>query len=133
MVGSRSPGRSWPVAISVSIRAAMVAAPAPGPIDCTSGSAIMYYNIFSRRNARWARGEAPPRGDVPRGQAPHRGRRLGLSRQLWIVQAGIFLNALGWGAVLPFEVIYLHSGRGFSLGVAGSVIGVFTGLAVVAS
>jgi hypothetical protein len=32
------------------------------------------------------------------------------------VQAGIFLNALGWGAVLPFEIIYLHDGRGFSLG-----------------
>jgi MFS family permease len=64
-----------------------------------------------------------------------RGPRAGLdlSRQLWVVQAGIFLNALGWGAVLPFEVIYLHSGRGFSLGVAGSIIGVVTGLAVVAS
>ena len=72
---------------------------------------------------------------MPDAQAPRRRRRagLGLSRQLWIVQAGIFLNALGWGAVLPFEVIYLHSGRGFSLGVAGSVIGVLTGLAVVAS
>jgi MFS family permease len=58
---------------------------------------------------------------------------IALPRQLWIVQAGIFLNALGWGAVLPFEVIYLHSGRGFSLGVAGLVIGVVTGLAVVAS
>jgi MFS family permease len=88
-----------------------------------------------------ARGAAPPhddgpsRGGVPRGQAPHRKQRsgLGLTRQLWIVQAGIFLNALGWGAVLPFEIIYLHDGRGFSLGVAGSVIGVVTGLAVVAS
>ena len=72
---------------------------------------------------------------MPDAQAPRRRRRagLGLSRQLWIVQAGIFLNALGWGAVLPFEVIYLHNGRGFSLGVAGSVIGVLTGLAVVAS
>ena len=72
---------------------------------------------------------------MPDAQAPRRRRRagLGLSRQLWIVQAGIFLNALGWGAVLPFEVIYLHNGRGFSLGVAGSVIGVLTSLAVVAS
>jgi len=35
--------------------------------------------------------------------------------------------------VLPFEIIYLHSGRGFSLGVAGAVIGVVTGLAVLAS
>ena len=51
-------------------------------------------------------------------------RRLsfGLSPQLWFVQAGIFLNSLGWGAVLPFEVIYLHDARGFSLGVAGLVL-----------
>lgn len=58
---------------------------------------------------------------------------FGLSRQLWIVQAGIFLNYLGWGAVLPFEVIYLHEGRGFSLGIAGLVVGSLTGLAVVAA
>ncbi|HEU4399863.1 MAG TPA: MFS transporter [Actinomycetota bacterium] len=62
-------------------------------------------------------------------------RRLGfgLSRELWIVQVGIFLNYLGWGAVLPFEIIYLHDGRGFSLEVAGLVVGTVTGLAVVAA
>lgn len=61
------------------------------------------------------------------------GRRLGfgLSRELWLVQAGIFLNSFGYGAVLPFEVIYLHDGRGFSLGVAGIVVGLITGVAVV--
>ena len=58
---------------------------------------------------------------------------FGLPRDLWVVQVGIFLNYLGWGSVLPFEVIYLHEGRGFSLGVAGLVIGVLTGLAVVAA
>jgi MFS family permease len=58
---------------------------------------------------------------------------LGLSRELWIVQLGNFLNYLGWGAVLPFEVIYLHEARGFDLGVAGLVVGVLTGLAVVAA
>jgi hypothetical protein len=35
---------------------------------------------------------------------------LGLPRELWVVQAGFFLNYLGWGAVMPFEVIYLHEG-----------------------
>lgn len=62
-------------------------------------------------------------------------RRLGfgLPTELWIVQVGIFLNTLGWGAVLPFEIIYLHDGRGFSLGVAGFVIGTVTGLAVIAA
>jgi MFS family permease len=58
-------------------------------------------------------------------------RGLGLSRELWAVQVGIFLNTLGWGAVLPFEIIYLHNGRGFSLGTAGLVVGTITGVAVV--
>jgi MFS family permease len=60
-------------------------------------------------------------------------RRLGfgLSRELWFVEVGIFLNYLGYGAVLPFEIIYLHDGRGFSLGVAGFVVGLLTGVAVV--
>ena len=51
-------------------------------------------------------------------KSPVRRLAFGLSRELWIVEVGIFLNYLGWGAVLPFEVIYLHDGRGFSLGVA---------------
>jgi hypothetical protein len=44
---------------------------------------------------------------------------LRLSTQVWTVQVGVFLNYLGWGAVLPFEIIYLHDGRRFGLGVAG--------------
>lgn len=59
--------------------------------------------------------------------------RFGLSSEVWVVQIGIFLNYLGWGAVLPFEVIYLHEGRGFGLGLAGLVVGALTGLAVVAA
>ena len=53
--------------------------------------------------------------------------------QLWTVEAGIFLNYLGWGAVMPFEVIYLHDTRGLSLAAAGLVVGIVTGLAVVAA
>jgi len=58
---------------------------------------------------------------------------FGLSRTLWLVQAGIFLNMLGYGAVLPFEIIYLHDGRGFSVGTAGLAVGLITGMAVVAA
>ena len=58
---------------------------------------------------------------------------FGLSRELWLIEAGVFLNMLGYGAVLPFEIIYLHNGRGFSLGVAGLVVGTITGIAVVVS
>jgi len=57
----------------------------------------------------------------------------GLSRELWLVVLGIFLNYVGYGAVLPFEIIYLHDGRGFSLGIAGLVIGLVTGVAVLAA
>ncbi len=62
-------------------------------------------------------------------------RRLGfgLSRQVWIVEIGIFLNMLGYGAVLPFEIIYLHDERGFGLGFSGLVVGLVTGVAVVVS
>src|SRR5215468_10414305 len=45
----------------------------------------------------------------------------------------MFLNYLGWGCVMPFEVVYLHDGRHLSLAVAGLVVGTVTGLAVVAA
>jgi MFS family permease len=51
-------------------------------------------------------------------------------RQLWVVQAGVFLNMLGYGAVFPFEIIYLHEVRGFSLGLAGLVVGLVSGVAI---
>jgi MFS family permease len=56
---------------------------------------------------------------------------LGLSRELWLVEAGIFLNYLGYGAVLPFEIIYLRDGRGFSLGTAGLVVAMLSAVAAV--
>jgi MFS family permease len=37
---------------------------------------------------------------------------------------------LGYGAVFPFEIIYLHEARGFSLGVAGLVVGLVSGVAI---
>jgi MFS family permease len=79
----------------------------------------MYYNKNpGRPRIRGARLMASPAG-------------LGFSRELWLVEAGIFLNMLGYGAVLPFEMIYLHNGRGFSLSIAGLVVGTITGAAVV--
>jgi MFS family permease len=62
-------------------------------------------------------------------------RRLsfGLSREVWLVQVGIFLNQLGYGAVLPFEIIYLTDARGFSLNLAGFIIGTIFVVAVVAA
>jgi MFS family permease len=56
---------------------------------------------------------------------------FGLSREIWLIEVGIFLNMFGYGAVLPFEIIYLHNARGFSLGVAGLVVGTITGVAFV--
>jgi MFS family permease len=37
---------------------------------------------------------------------------------------------LGYGAVFPFEISYLHEARGFGLGIAGLVAGLVTGVAV---
>jgi MFS family permease len=56
---------------------------------------------------------------------------FGLSRELWLVEIGILLNFLGYGAVLPFEIIYLHNGRGFGLSTAGLVVAMLSGVAVV--
>jgi MFS family permease len=54
-----------------------------------------------------------------------------MNRSLWFVVAGMFINYLGYGAVLPFEIIYLHDARGFEVGTAGLIIGVIMGAAVV--
>jgi len=61
---------------------------------------------------------------------PMRRLSFGLSRQLWVIEAGVFLNMLGYGAVFPFEIIYLHEARGFSLGVTGLVVGLVSGVAI---
>jgi predicted MFS family arabinose efflux permease len=42
-----------------------------------------------------------------------------LPRQVWLVQAGGVVNALGNGIVFPFIVIYLHNVRGISFAAAG--------------
>lgn len=49
----------------------------------------------------------------------------GLPRPVWTLQLGMLVNSFGNGVVLPFLVIYLHSVRGFSLGTAGLVVGVY--------
>ena len=79
--------------------------------------------IYLKRSVSWAKLEA---------SLPSR-LSYGLSCQLWLVVFGIFLNYLGYGAILPFEVIYLHSGRGFRLNVAGLVVGLIIGMAILAS
>ena len=47
-----------------------------------------------------------------------------LPRAVQLLQVGGLLNAIGNGLVLPFTFIYLHNERGFSLGLAGVIIGV---------
>ena len=50
------------------------------------------------------------------------GWRTGLSRPVLILQAGNAVNYLGYGLVLPFEIIYLHQVRGLSTSTAGLVL-----------
>ena len=59
----------------------------------------------------------------------------GLTREVYVLEAGVLLNSFGNGVVLPFLIIYLHNVRGISLGTAGlvaaaqSVAGLFSGFA----
>ncbi len=48
--------------------------------------------------------------------------RTGLPRPVIVLQAGTALNYFGTGLILPFEIIYLHQGRGFSTATAGLVL-----------
>jgi MFS family permease len=45
-----------------------------------------------------------------------------LPGKVWLLQLGVLINFLGNGMVAPFLVIYLHFGRGISLGLAGSAV-----------
>jgi MFS family permease len=50
------------------------------------------------------------------------GWRTGLPRPVLILQAGNALNYIGYGLIVPFEIIYLHQFRGFSTSTAGLVL-----------
>src|SRR4029453_13475873 len=47
-----------------------------------------------------------------------------LPRQVWLVQIGGVVNALGNGIVFPFIVIYLHNVRGISFADAGFALAI---------
>ena len=47
----------------------------------------------------------------------------GLSKQAWLLQAGVVLNFFGNGLVAPYLVIYLHFDRGIPLSLAALAIG----------
>jgi len=55
----------------------------------------------------------------------------GLSRPVLLLQGGTALNYFGSGLILPFEIIYLHSVRGFSTTTAGLVLATVMGTAAV--
>jgi MFS family permease len=46
-----------------------------------------------------------------------------LPRAVWIVELSSFVTYFGTGLVLPFQVIYLHSVRGFSIEIAAAIAG----------
>ena len=48
--------------------------------------------------------------------------RTGLPRPVLLLQGGNALNYFGTGLLLPFEIIYLHTVRGFSAATAGLVL-----------
>ena len=44
--------------------------------------------------------------------------RTGLPRHVLVLQGGNAVNYFGTGLILPFEIIYLHAGPGFSTATA---------------
>jgi MFS family permease len=48
--------------------------------------------------------------------------RTDLPRPVLLLQGGTALNYFGTGLILPFEIVYLHSVRGFSTATAGLVL-----------
>lgn len=57
--------------------------------------------------------------------------RTGLSGPVLVLQGGNALNYFGTGLILPFEIIYLHAIRGFSIATAGLVLATVMGTAAV--
>jgi MFS family permease len=55
-----------------------------------------------------------------------------LPRAVQVLQLGGLCNAVGNGLVLPFTIIYLHNDRGFSLGLAGLVVGANAAVSLIA-
>src|SRR5436305_4098328 len=57
--------------------------------------------------------------------------RTGLPRPVLVLQGGNALNYFGSGLILPFEIIYLHTVRGFSTATAGLLLAPVMGTAAV--
>src|SRR5437588_2453030 len=57
--------------------------------------------------------------------------RTGLPRPVLVLHGGNALNYFGTGLILPFEIIYLHTVRGFSTATAGLVLATVMGTAAV--
>jgi len=55
-----------------------------------------------------------------------------LPREVWFLELGVVVNAVGTGMVLPFQVIYLHVVRGFSLPLSGGITATWAFTALVA-
>jgi MFS family permease len=52
-----------------------------------------------------------------------------LPRVIWILEAVSLVSNLGTGLILPFQAIYLHNVRGFSLALTGAVVAAYPAFA----
>jgi MFS family permease len=64
---------------------------------------------------------------------PTRAWRTELPRVVLLLQAGNAVSWLGYGLILPFEIVYLHQFRGFSTPTAGLVLGAILGAGTLAT
>src|SRR5919204_4345994 len=66
-------------------------------------------------------------------QSLARAWRTDLPRVVLLLQVGNAFNWLGYGLILPFEIIYLHQFRGFSTATAGLVLAAILAAGTVAT
>ena len=94
-----------------------------GPLRRELGLALdRWRKLGLSRTGSRARDERPP---ASRAAFRRSLFRSPLSRDLWIYELGVGLDALGRGATTPFVLIYLHDVRGFSFALAGLVAASF--------
>jgi MFS family permease len=61
------------------------------------------------------------------------GWKTNLPLPLQLLQLGNAVNSLGYGMVLPFEIIYLHQWRGFPIAVCGLILAAITATSAAAT
>src|SRR5207248_9012787 len=114
----------------------MTPGPTPGPSETDRRSVSRHRGVFDVAQPRIGDELMQKQRWVPAKVSSALARvfafwRTGLPRPVLVLQGGNALNYFGTGLILPFEIIYLHTVRGFSTATAGLVLATVMGTAAV--